>query len=167
MTIAAEAGLLETTNHSWFFGLSPPIVLDGLSEKQIQDQAILYGLSGDDPGLKVLYSQTLGHPLLSRLAIYEAAASEQTLAELFATPEGQAVVFSTWLRHLHMQIEKQGLLDDLCRILRDPRHRLSFENYIKLYRKGVIFQGKPGEYQLRCPLFEVYFSAICHNRRDL
>ena len=163
VTIAAEAGLLETTNHSWFFGLSPPIVLEGLSEKQIQAQAALYGLAADDPGLGVLYSQTLGHPFLSRLAIYEAAASEMTLAEMFALTEDQSSVFSTWLRHVHMQIENLGLMPDLCRVTNNRRHRISFESYLKLYRKGILVQGKPGEYQFRCPLFESYFSDVCHS----
>lgn len=42
VTIGAEAAFLETTDHSAFFALSEPIVLEGFSFPQLQSEATLY-----------------------------------------------------------------------------------------------------------------------------
>lgn len=161
VTIAAEAGLLETTNHSWFFGLSPPIVLEGFNVKQLQFQAALYGLSPADSGLETLQHLTSGHPFLSRLAMYEAANSGTTLAQLLQSRGALGGVFSASLQRLHAQIDMEGLMPEVCQVLKNPRYRLPFDRYIELYRKSVIFKAAPGEFRLRCQLFEQYFGALC------
>lgn len=163
VTIGAEAGFLETTNHSAFFGLSTPIVLDGFSLPQLRSEASLYGLSPDDPGVPALQRLTGGHPLYSRLAMYEAVCGEQSLAQALERIDARGGLFASNLQRLRVYIEREGLKPALCSILQSPRYSLPMDQYLKLYRKGLVVEQSPGEYRLRCPLFEDYFRALCRS----
>ena len=161
VTIGAEAGFLETTNHSAFFGLSLPIVLDGFTLTQLRSEALLYGLSANDPGLHELHRLTSGHPLFARLAMHEATCGEKTLGQVFAAMDARGGVFASSLQRLRLYVEREGLKPALCSILASPRYNLPAEQYLLLYRKGLVVETNPGEYRLRCPLFEDYFRALC------
>lgn len=97
VTVSAEAGFLETTNHSAFFGLSPPIVVDGFTVAQLRTAAALYGLSPDDPGIEALHRLTGGYPHYARLAIYEAVCGERSLLQLVAGVDGRGGPFAASL----------------------------------------------------------------------
>lgn len=161
VTIGAEAGFLETTNHSAFFGLSLPIVLDGFTLAQLRTEASLYGLPPDEFGLRELYRLTGGHPFFARLAMHEAICGEKTLAEVVSLTNARGGLFSSSLQRLRMYVEREGLKSALCEILVSPRYNLPALHYLKLYRKGLVIETNPGEYKLRCPLFEDYFRALC------
>lgn len=161
VTIAAEAGFLETTNHSAFFGLSLPIVLDGFTLAQLRAEASLYGLHPDDAGLRELHRLTGGHPFFARLAMHEAVCGEKSLAAVLSATDARGGLFASSLQRLRMHVEREGLKSALCEILASPRHNLPPIQYLKLYRKGLVVESNPGEYRLRCPLFEDYFRALC------
>lgn len=161
VTVAAEAGLLENTNHSAFFGLSPPIVLDGFSREQLRLLASQYGLSPTDAGLDSLHRLTAGHPIFSRVAMYEAISAEQTLAQLLERVDSRGGFFAASLQRLRRQIDDAGLLSEVGAVLQNARHKVPFERFISLYRKGILFEPSPGEYRLRSPLLEDYFRALC------
>lgn len=161
VTIAAEAGFLETTNHSAFFGLSLPIVLDGFTLAQLRSEASLYGLHPDDSGLRELHRLTGGHPFFARLAMHEAVCGEKSLAAVLSATDARGGLFASSLQRLRMYVEREGLKSALCEILASPRHNLPPIQYLKLYRKGLVVESNPGEYRLRCPLFEDYFRALC------
>lgn len=163
VTIGAEAGFLETTNHSAFFGLSPPIVLEGFSLEQLRAEAALYGLNPDDPGLSALHRLTGGHPFYSRLAMYEAICGEQSVSQVLGRTDAHGGLFAASLRRLRLYAEREGLKPALCAILHTPRYNLPTEQYLKLYRKGLVVEHTPGEYRPRCPLFEDYFRALCRS----
>ena len=161
VTVGAEAGFLETTNHSAFFGLSPPIVIDGFSVAQLRAAAALYGLSPDDPGIETLYRLTGGHPHYTRLAIYESVCGERSLTQLLANLDGRGGPFATSLQRLRRYIQQEKLQPLLCALLANPRTQVPDDQYLKLYRKGLIVETGPGEYRICCPLFENYFRALC------
>ncbi len=161
VTIAAEAGFLETTNHSAFFGLSLPIVLDGFTLAQLRAEASIYGLHPDDSGLRELHRLTGGHPFFARLAMHEAVCGEKSLAAVLSATDARGGLFASSLQRLRMYVEREGLKSALCEILASPRHNLPSIQYLKLYRKGLVVESNPGEYRLRCPLFEDYFRALC------
>lgn len=160
-TIGAEAGFLETTNHSAFFGLSPPIVLDGFPLQQLRSEASRYGLSPEDPGVPRLHQLTGGHPYYSRLAMYEAVCAEQSLAQVLERNYSSGGLFAASLRRLRSYVEREGLKGAVCMILGAPRYSLPTDQFLKLYRKGLVIEQSPGEYRMRCPLFEDYFRALC------
>ena len=93
--------------------------------------------------------------------MYEAANSGTTLAQLLQSRGALGGVFSASLQRLHAQIDMEGLMPEVCQVLKNPRYRLPFDRYIELYRKSVIFKAAPGEFRLRCQLFEQYFGALC------
>lgn len=161
VTVGAEAGLLETTNHSAFFGLSPPIVLDGFTVTQLRAAAALYGLDPEDPGIESLHRLTGGNPHYARLAIYEAVCSERSLGQLLASLDGRGGPFTASLQRLRRYVQQAELQPLLCALLANPRSKLSDAQYLKLYRKGLVFETNPGEYRICCPLFENYFRALC------
>lgn len=161
VTVGAEAGFLETTNHSAFFGLSPPIVIDGFSVAQLRAAAALYGLSPEDPGIEMLHRLTGGHPHYARLAIYEAVCSERSLVQLLAKLDSRGGPFATSLQRLRRYIHQEDLQPLLCALLKNPRTKVSDAQYLKLYRKGLVVESDPGEYRIGCPLFENYFRALC------
>lgn len=161
VTICAEAGFLETTNHSAFFGLSLPIVLDGFTAAHLRAEASQYGLSPDDPGLRELHRLTGGHPALARIAMHEAVCGEKTLAGVLSATDARGGLFASSLQRLRMYVEREGLKSALCEVLASPRYNLPSSQYLKLYRKGLVVETDPGEYRLRCPLFEDYFRALC------
>lgn len=161
VTVSAEAGFLETTNHSAFFGLSPPIVVDGFTLAQLRTAAALYGLSPDDPGIEALHRLTGGYPHYARLAIYEAVCGERSLLQLIAGVDGRGGPFAASLQRLRRYVEHEELKPLLCALLTSPRTVLSDKQYLKLYRKGLVVETSPGEYSIRCPLFENYFRALC------
>lgn len=161
VTVGAEAGFLETTNHSAFFGLSPPIVIDGFSVAQLRAAAALYGLSPEDPGIETLHRLTSGHPLYARLAIFEAVCGEHSLIQLLANLDGRGGPFATSLQRLRRYIQQEKLQPMLCALIASPRTQMPDDQYLKLYRKGLIVESGPGEYRICCPLFENYFRALC------
>lgn len=161
VTIGAEAGFLETTNHSAFFGLSLPIVLDGFTLAQLRSESSLYGLHPDDPGLCELHRLTGGHPFFARLAMHEAVCGEKTLAEVLSSTDARGGLFASSLQRLRMYVEREGLKSSLCEILASPRYSLPARQYLQMYRKGLVIETNPGEYRLRCPLIEDYFRALC------
>jgi hypothetical protein len=161
VTIGAEAGFLETTNHSAFFGLSLPIVLDGFTLAQLRAETSLYGLHPDDSGLRELHRLTGGHPFFARLAMHEAVCGEKSLAEVLSATDARGGLFASSLQRLRMYVEREGLKSALCEILASPRYNLPAIQYLKLYRRGLVIETNPGEYRLRCPLFEDYFRALC------
>ncbi len=161
VTVAAEAGLLENTNHSAFFGLSPPIVLDGFTREQLRLLASQYGLSPTDTGLDALHRLTAGQPFFSRVALYEAISSELTLTQLLERVDARGGLFAASLQRLRRQLDAEGLLTEVSAVLQNPRHKVPFERFIALYRKGVLFEPSPGEYRLRSRLLEDYFHALC------
>lgn len=161
VTIGAEAGFLESTNHSAFFALSKPIVLDSFSLVQLQHEAALYGLSSDDHGLRELHRLTGGYPLYAQLAMHEAVCSEKTLADVLSAMDKRGGLFASSLQRLRQYIEREGLKPVVQKLLDSPRYELPAEQYLALYRKGLVMETNPGEYRLRCPLFEDYFRALC------
>lgn len=161
VTIGAEAAFLETTDHSAFFALSRPIVLEGFSFPQLQSEAALYGLSPDDPGLRELHRLTSGYPQYAQQAMHEAVCSEKTLAEVLTTTDPRGGLFASSLQRLRLYIEREGLRPVLQKLLTTPRFELSPNDYLRLYRKGLVMETSPGEYRLRCPLFDDYFQAWC------
>ena len=161
VTIGAEAGFLETTNHSAFFGLSLPIVLDGFTLAQLRSESSMYGLHPDDPGLRELHRLTGGHPFFARLAMHEAVCGEKTLAGILSSTDARGGLFASSLQRLRMYVEREGLKSSLCEILASPRFSLPARQYLQLYRKGLVIETNPGEYRLRCPLIEDYFRALC------
>lgn len=161
VTIGAEAGFLETTNHSAFFGLSLPIVLDGFTLAQLRSESSMYGLHPDDPGLRELHRLTGGHPFFARLAMHEAVCGEKTLAGILSSTDTRGGLFASSLQRLRMYVEREGLKSSLCEILASPRYSLPARQYLQLYRKGLVIETNPGEYRLRCPLIEDYFRALC------
>lgn len=160
VTIGAEAGFLETTNHSAFFGLSTPIVLDGFSLVQLRAEAALYGLAADDPGLVELHRLTRGHPFYSRVAMYEAVCGEKSLAEVLEATDARGGLFASSLQRLRSFVEREGLRPVVSAILASPRCTVPADTYLRLYRKGLVVESTPGEYHLRCPLFDNYFRAL-------
>lgn len=160
VTIGAEAGFLETTDHSAFFGLSAPIVLDGFSLAQLRTEAMLHGLHEDDAGLRELHRLTAGHPFYSRLAMHEAICAEKTLAQMLASVDERGGLFASGLQRLRVYLEREGLAPTLKAILQSPRCMVASDLYLKLYRKGLVVETTPGEYRVRCPLFETYFRAL-------
>ena len=161
VTIGAEAGFLETTNHSAFFGLSLPIVLDGFTLPQLRAEASLYGLRPDDSGLHELHRLTGGHPSFARIAMHEAICGEKTLADVLSATDARGGLFASSLQRLRMYVEREGLKSALCEVLGSPRYNLPPSQYLKLYRKGLVIETNPGEYRLRCPLLEDYFRVLC------
>ena len=161
VTVGAEAGFLENTNHSAFFGLSPPIVIDGFSVTQLRAAAALHGLSPEDPGIETLHRLTGGHPHYARLAIYEAVCSERSLLQLLANLDSRGGPFALSLLRLRRYIQQEDLQPLLCALLTTPRTKVSDAQYLKLYRKGLVVESNPGEYRIGCPLFENYFRALC------
>lgn len=161
VTIGAEAAFLETTDHSQFFALSKPIVLDGFSLGQLQSEAALYGLSPDDHGLRELHRLTGGYPLYAQQAMHEAVCSEKTLAAVLGATDSRGGLFSSALQRLRLYVEREGLRPVLQKLLTTPRCELSPDDYLRLYRKGLVVETSPGEYRLRCSLFEDYFRAWC------
>ena len=161
VTIGAEAAFLETTDHSAFFALSPPMVLDGFSLAQLQSEAALYGLSPDDHGLRELHRLTGGYPLYAQQAMHEAVCSEKTLAAVLAALDARGGLFASALQRLRLYVEREGLLPVLSKLLTTPRSALPPDDYLRLYRKGLVVETSPGEYRLRCPLFDDYFRALC------
>lgn len=160
VTIGAEAGFLETTDHSAFFGLSTPIVLDGFSLTQLRAEALLYGLDHDEAGLRELHRLTSGHPFYSRVAMYEATCGEKSLVQVLDSTDHYGGLFTSSLQRLRSYVEREGLRPTLGAILQAPRSSVPPDHYLKLYRKGLVVETKPGEYRLRCPLFETYFRAL-------
>nr|HPH29679.1 AAA-like domain-containing protein [Pseudomonadota bacterium] len=161
VTIGAEAAFLETTDHSAFFALSKPIVLDGFSFAQLQSEAALYGLSPDDHGLRELHRLTSGYPQYAQQAMHEAVCSEKTLAEVLTTTDPRGGLFASSLQRLRLYLEREGLRPVLQMLLATPRLELPPNDYLRLYRKGLVMETSPGEYRLRCPLFDDYFRAWC------
>lgn len=161
VTIGAEAAFLETTDHSAFFALSKPIVLEGFSFPQLQSEAALYGLSPDDHGLRELHRLSGGYPQYAQQAMHEAVCSEKTLAEVLTTTDPRGGLFASSLQRLRLYIEREGLRPVLQKLLTTPRFELSPNDYLRLYRKGLVIETSPGEYRLRCPLFDDYFRAWC------
>lgn len=160
VTIGAEAGFLENTNHSAFFALSAPIVLKGFSLEQLRSEAVLCGLSADDPGLRELLRLTAGHPFYARLAIHEAVCRETTLDATLSATDARGGVFASSLQQLRMYVDREGLMPALNGLLQSPRYKLSADQYLRLYRKGLVVETDPGKYHMGCRLFESYFRAL-------
>ncbi len=65
------------------------------------------------------------------------------------------------LSRLSLYVKERGLLPTLCAVIKRPRHDLSRDQYSALYRKGLILESRPGQYELRCPLYQTYFRELC------
>lgn len=120
VTIGAEAGFLETTNHSAFFGLSLPIVLDGFTLAQLGSESSMYGLHPDNR-LHELHRLTGGHPFFARLAMHEAVCGEKTLAGILSSTDARGGLFASSLQRLRMYVEREGLKSSPCAESLRPR----------------------------------------------
>lgn len=93
--------------------------------------------------------------------MHEAVCSEKTIAEVLTRTDPRGGLFASSLQRLRLYIGREGLRPVLRQVLTNPRCELSPNDYLRLYRKGLVIETSPGEYRLRCPLFDDYFRAWC------
>jgi transcriptional regulator with XRE-family HTH domain len=155
-TVSTEAALLERTDHSSFFALSATIRLDGLSREQLATLAARHPrLRSEEDSQEALRALTGGHPALCRLALYEAASAQKSLGQVLDA----GAVFGPHLLRLRRWLEERRLLGAIAQVLADGT--LALDDYCRLYSQGLVVEGSPGRYRLRCSLYESYFAALC------
>ena len=161
VTVATEPSLLESTDHSSFFVLANPIMLDELDEEQVAEMARLHGLSPARSDLDQLMQLVGGIPYLVRLAFYECVLNEYSLPQLL---EHLSSVFASHLMRLRAWLQVEGLFPVIQNILLHADTEIPFEQYCALYAKGLLKETSAGIYRLRCRLYEEYFSQLCRRK---
>ena len=161
VTVATEPTLLERSNASLFSGAHAAIQLGDLQERQVGELAARCDLRLDEPDLRHLRQLTGGHPYLVRLALYEATERGMPVRELLEGVESNGGLFRPYLHQLRVWLEHSHLLGSIAAILKDPRVSLSREDYARLYSRGLVVEVAPGEYRLRCDLYESFFREQC------
>ena len=160
VTVRVEAGLLEATNHSSFFGLSVPLDVPAFTREDLTAVSEGYGLAQSGADLLQLHQLTNGHPHYCNVALQEASRRKQALGSLLQSVEVRGGPFAASLLQLRGYLDRHRLHAALQGVLTNPRHPLTNEQYIQLYRKSLVHEVTPGQYRLRCPLFLHYFRSL-------
>jgi hypothetical protein len=163
LAVSTTPARLAHGRHNSPFNIVPPVDLRNLSIGQVLELLRLYRLR-DAPmaDIEGLMELTSGHPYLVRLALFESAVRQRSLAEVLADI-GLDSPFGWHLQGYRTWLEDQGLVPSLCGALNDPKTRLTPEAEDALHRAGlIVWRDNEQSYACRYPLYARYFrSHLC------
>jgi hypothetical protein len=158
VTVSTEPSLLESIDHSSFFVLANPLRLDDFAASQVLEMAHMYDLHPTDSEVASLLELLGGNPYLLRLAFYECVVGESSLARILSETNGG--IFLPYLLRLRGWLEAHGLLPIIRQVVTQNACEIPFEQYCRLYAKGLLCESSTGVYRLRARLYEYYFGPL-------
>lgn len=165
---AATSLLVDPMANSPLFLAIFEIPVDGMNQAQMRRLADLYGIVATPTDLAELEAWVGGSPSLARVVLYSAARGRISLADWLDRHRERGGledlgVQRTLHEHLTLPIMHDPQLRALlCRVVHDPRLRLSPAEQFRLMRTGIIQATRRG-YKVTCKLYERHILELCHD----
>lgn len=141
------------------FNVGLPIELPEFDEAQVQDLAQRHGLRWSPAQVQDLMAMVGGHPYLVRMALYEVARGDSSLADLLQTAPTESGLYCDHLRrHLWNLEQRPDMVAAVKRLVMSPQPvRLESVQAFQLNSMGLVhLQGN--DVVFRCDLYRQYFG---------
>jgi hypothetical protein len=141
------------------FNVGLPIELLEFNAVQVKDLARRHGLDWQELEVMQLMAMVGGHPYLVRMALYEVARGDRSLADLLETAPTEAGLFNDHLRrHLWNLEQRSDMVAAVRRLVATTQPiRLESVQAFQLNSMGLVhLQGN--DVAFRCDLYRQYFG---------
>jgi len=140
------------------FNVGLPIELGELTQAQVQNLIELHGLNWSAAEVEQVMEWVGGHPYLVRLALYQIAVGDLTLAEFLRTAPTEGGLYRDHLVGHLKALERYPALNAAMQtvVASDAPVSLRSEEAFKLDSMGLVVQVE-NEVQPRCRLYRQYF----------
>lgn len=141
------------------FNVGLPIELPEFTPVQVLDLAQRHGLPWGEAEVAQLMAMVGGHPYLVRVALYQVARQETSLADLLTVAPTEAGAYGDHLRRHWWNLEQRPDMAEATQRVMAANHPLQLEpvQAFQLHSMGIV-QLQGNEVVPRCDLYRRYFS---------